>query len=113
MLIQFSQQRDVFICDSVGALQRCLAKLFEMYKGRGSAFCGLEFVHFTNLLELRHDQIVLSWSSMDPNEVQYLQFVLNGEELPAKHEGAIVTRESWNLLVEGVKSECTSVASCT
>jgi len=106
VLIQFSQQRDVFICDFVGALQKCLGKLFEMYKGHGSAFCGPEFVHFTNLLELRHDQIFLSWSSMDLNDVPHLQFVLHGEELPARHESAIVTRESWNSLIEGIKNEC-------
>jgi len=106
VLIQFAQQRDVYICDFVGALQKCLGKLFEMYKGHGSAFCGPEFVHFTNLLEFRHDQIFLSWSSMDLNDVPNLQFVVNGEELTARHEGATITRETWNELIEDVKIEC-------
>lgn len=106
VLIQFSQQRDVYVCDFVGALQKCLGKLFEMYKGHGSAYCGPEFVHLANLLELHYDQIFLSWSSMDLNDVQHLQFVLNGEELTARHEGAIITRETWMTLAEDVKKEC-------
>jgi len=94
MLIQFLQQRDVYICNFVGVLQKCLGKLFKMYKVHGSAFYGPEFVHFINLLEFRHDQFFLSWSSMDLNDVQHLQFVLNREELTAQHEGAIITRET-------------------
>jgi hypothetical protein len=58
-LISFAQRRDVFVCDFIGALERCKLHLFTYYKNSDAKFNCDDFHAFNQLMSGSHKSILL------------------------------------------------------
>jgi hypothetical protein len=62
-LICWAQRSDVFICNFVGALDKCHIQLFTYYKNQDTRFRREEFHAFNQLIDYNHETILLKWDA--------------------------------------------------
>jgi hypothetical protein len=98
-LILFAQKRDVFVCDFIGALERCKIQLFTYYKNSDTKFYRDDFHAFNQLLEGTHKSILLKWDANLNLPCEQLAFVFGTEQVFAVHDGSPVTRDVWAALI--------------
>ena len=98
-LICFSQSRNVFICDFIGALERCRGKLFTLYQNTETKFTQDNFYLFNMLLQLNHESILLTWDTNLNLPEEVLAFVFGEHQVVVLHKGKEVTQQSLNDLV--------------
>ena len=55
--------RNVFICDFIGALERCHRQMFRLYKNVDTQFKKNDFHSFNMLLQLNHKSIPMKWDT--------------------------------------------------
>jgi hypothetical protein len=123
-LITFSQKRDVFICDFIGAVKVCEGQLYTLYNCHSQSFKSDEFFVFKGIVEGTHDHIHTRWVQNDPenpnmfdlncNE-EHLAFVVNGSNMYAKRANEEtgrmepITRRAFASIVEDVKNQCSGL----
>jgi hypothetical protein len=106
-LISFAQRRDVFVCDFIGALERCKLQLFTYYKNSDTKFNRDDFHAFNQFLSGSHESILLKWDTNLNLPCEQLAYVFGTEQVFAVHDGSPVTREVWAALVEDIKANVT------
>ena len=123
-LITFSQKRDVFICDFIGAVKVCEGQLYSLYNCHSRAFTTDEFFVFKSIIEGTHNHIHTHWVLNEPEnptmfdlnyDVEPLAFVVNGNNMYVKRRNEElgrmepITREAFVAIVEDVKTQCSSI----
>jgi hypothetical protein len=113
-LVKFSQQRDIFICDYLGAVKVCQGQLYTLYSDPQTCFRSDAFREMTDLLGCRHGTISMVWetSVLDLNESgEHLAFNCGQHRYPATILDTLgrpqqVSREALSTVVDEVKSLC-------
>jgi hypothetical protein len=111
-LVKFSQQRDIFICDYLGAVKVCQGQLYTLYSDPQTSFRSDAFREMTDLLGCRHGTISMVWetSVLDLNESgEHLAFNCGQHTYPATILDTLgrpqqVSREALTTIVDEVKS---------
>ena len=100
-VITFSWKRDVFICDLIDAVKVCEGQLYSMYNCHSRALTIDEFFVVKSIIEGTHDHIHTRWVLKDSEsatmfnlnfDVEHLAFVVNGNNLYAKHRNEKTSR---------------------
>jgi hypothetical protein len=115
-LMQFTQARDLFVCDYVVAIQVCMAEISAFYVEESSAFTQDNFWDFKALCEVRRDAIPMAWipSALDLNSegLKNLHFIPTGHMVQVLYKdidsgaSSLVTRSLYVDIVNDVKLLC-------
>ena len=113
-VIKFSQGRNIFMCDFVGAIGQCQIELFQNYCDHNLAFTSSAFSEFKQLLAFTHESIkFVVKEDLNSGEGQ-LVFVVGGAYVWAKHRSSLtgaydfVSEAKWEEIVGNVKAACKS-----
>ena len=103
----------MFICDFIGALERCRDELYTLYRNSETMFRRDDFHSFNMILQINHESIPLKWDTNVNLPEEVLAFVFEDQEVCALHKGKEVTQEALNDLVSDIKLQCLdTIATC-
>ena len=111
VMICFAQLRNVFICDFIGALEKCHQQLFRLHRKAETRFKRDGFHSFNMLLQLKHKLISIKWDANLNFPKEQLAFIFGEQQVCALHREKAVTLESFNDLVNDIKLQCSSLVS--
>jgi hypothetical protein len=104
-LICFAQRRDVFVCDFIGALEKCKLQLFTYYMNSDTKFNQDDFHAFNQLLQGSHESILLKWDTNLNMLYKQLAYVFGTKQVLAMHDNSPVMRKVWAGLIDEIKAD--------